>query len=75
MCEEAQRGLDWRNEYGRGGTEVGVARIEKGDMTNPDEAYVKGIARAFQRPSENVLKLLKRIKKDETAEAQNIVYV
>lgn len=26
MREEAQRGLDWRKEYGRGGTEVGVAR-------------------------------------------------
>jgi HK97 family phage major capsid protein len=26
MQEEAQRGLDWRREYGRGGTEVGVAR-------------------------------------------------
>ena len=24
--EEAQRGLDWRREYGRGGTEVGIAR-------------------------------------------------
>lgn len=26
MAEEAQRGLDWRSEYGRGGTEVGIAR-------------------------------------------------
>jgi HK97 family phage major capsid protein/HK97 family phage prohead protease len=26
MVTEAQRGLDWRKEYGRGGTEVGVAR-------------------------------------------------
>lgn len=26
MAEEAQRGLDWREEYGRGGTAVGVAR-------------------------------------------------
>ena len=26
MVEEAQRGLDWRNEYGRGGTDIGVAR-------------------------------------------------
>lgn len=24
--EEAQRGLDWRREFGRGGTEVGIAR-------------------------------------------------
>lgn len=26
MKDEAQRGLDWRTEYNRGGTEVGVAR-------------------------------------------------
>lgn len=26
MREEAQRGLDWREEYGRGGTAVGVAK-------------------------------------------------
>ena len=32
MAEEAQRGLDWREEFGRGGTEVGVARAR--DITN-----------------------------------------
>lgn len=32
MAEEAQRGLDWREEYGRGGTEVGVARAR--DISN-----------------------------------------
>lgn len=26
MAEEAKRGLDWRDEFGRGGTEIGVAR-------------------------------------------------
>ncbi len=26
MAEEAQRGLDWRREHGRGGTEIGIAR-------------------------------------------------
>ena len=26
MANEAKRGLDWRKEYNRGGTEVGVAR-------------------------------------------------
>ncbi len=26
MAAEAQRGLDWRREYGRGGTAVGIAR-------------------------------------------------
>lgn len=30
--EEAQRGLEWRREYGRGGTEVGVARAR--DLSN-----------------------------------------
>ena len=29
MAAEAQRGLDWRREYGRGGTEVGVARARQ----------------------------------------------
>ena len=32
MAAEAQRGLDWRDEYGRGGTEVGVARAR--DIVN-----------------------------------------
>ena len=32
MADEAQRGLDWRAEYGRGGTEVGVARAR--DISN-----------------------------------------
>ncbi len=32
MMEEAQRGLDWRKEFGRGGTAVGVARAR--DISN-----------------------------------------
>lgn len=32
MKDEAQRGLDWRNEFNRGGTEVGVARAR--DIVN-----------------------------------------
>ena len=32
MREEARRGLDWRKEYGRGGTEVGMARAR--DIVN-----------------------------------------
>ena len=32
MQEEAQRGLDWRREFGRGGTEVGIARAR--DIVN-----------------------------------------
>ena len=37
--EEATRGLEWRSEYGRGGTEVGVARardISNGKNLSPD---------------------------------------
>lgn len=32
MAEEARRGLEWRREYNRGGTEVGVARAR--DISN-----------------------------------------
>ncbi len=32
MRKEAQRGLDWRREFGRGGTEVGIARAR--DISN-----------------------------------------
>jgi hypothetical protein len=32
MREEARRGLEWRQEYGRGGTEIGVARAR--DIVN-----------------------------------------
>jgi hypothetical protein len=37
--DEAQRGLDWRSEFGRGGTEVGIARardIVNGRSLGPD---------------------------------------
>jgi len=39
--EEAQEGLDWRSEYGRGGTEVGIARardLSNGTNISPDTA-------------------------------------
>lgn len=38
---EAQRGLDWRSEYGRGGTEVGIARgrdLSNGTDVSPETA-------------------------------------
>jgi HK97 family phage prohead protease len=38
---EAQKGLDWRREYGRGGTEVGIARardLSNGTNISPDTA-------------------------------------
>ena len=39
MMEEAEKGLEWRKEYGRGGTEIGVARarnIKNGDNLSFD---------------------------------------
>jgi len=41
--EEAQRGLDWRAEYGRGGTEIGVARAR--DIANGRNLSDETIAR------------------------------
>jgi len=42
---EAQKGLDWRSEYGRGGTEVGIARardLSNGTNISPDTAKRMG---------------------------------
>lgn len=39
--EEAQKGLDWRKEFGRGGTAVGIARardLSNGTTISPDTA-------------------------------------
>jgi len=39
--EEAQKGLDWRREYGRGGTAIGVARardLSNGTTISPETA-------------------------------------
>ena len=47
---EAQKGLDWRSEYGRGGTAVGVARardLSNGTNISPDTA--KRMASYFAR--------------------------
>lgn len=50
MKEEAQRGLDWREEFGRGGTAIGAGRatdIVKGNPLSLDT--VKRMVRYFQR--------------------------
>ena len=50
MAQEASRGLDWRTEYGRGGTEVGVARanqLRRREDLSPDT--VKRMASYFAR--------------------------
>jgi len=43
MREEAQRGLDWRREYGRGGTEVGIARAR--DISNGENLSMETVGR------------------------------
>jgi hypothetical protein len=50
MAEEAQRGLDWRAEFGRGGTAVGVARanqLRRREELSPDT--VRRMASFFAR--------------------------
>lgn len=43
MAEEAAQGLEWREEYGRGGTEVGVARAR--DISNRKNLSEDTVAR------------------------------
>ena len=45
MVEEAQRGLDWRREFGRGGTEVGIARAR--DIVNGKNLSDDTVKRMF----------------------------
>lgn len=43
MAKEAQKGLDWRKEFGRGGTEVGVARARQ--LVNQQEVSAETVRR------------------------------
>ena len=45
MVEDAKRGLAWRSEYGRGGTEVGIARAR--DISNGKDMSIKTVKRMF----------------------------
>ena len=45
MKTEAQRGLDWRSEHGRGGTEVGIARAR--DIVNDRNLSEDTVKRMF----------------------------
>ena len=45
MVAEARRGLDWRKEHGRGGTEVGVARAR--DIINGRQLSASTVRRMF----------------------------
>ena len=50
MVAEARRGLDWRQTYGRGGTEVGVARARDiANRRNLSRTTVGRIASYFAR--------------------------
>ena len=43
MKTEAQRGLDWRSEFGRGGTEIGIARAR--DISNGKQLPLETVNR------------------------------
>lgn len=45
MANNAKRGLEWREEYGRGGTEVGVARAR--DISNRRELSIDTVRRMY----------------------------
>jgi len=45
MMEEAERGLEWRKEFGRGGTKIGVARAR--DIKNGKELSTSTVTRMF----------------------------
>ena len=50
MAREAERGLEWRREFGRGGTEVGVARARDiSNRTNLSADTVKRMVSYFAR--------------------------
>ena len=50
MVEEAKRGLEWRREHGRGGTEVGIARARDiSNGKNLSEETVKRMYSFFSR--------------------------
>ena len=50
MIEEANRGLEWRREFGRGGTAVGVARARDiSNGKNLSEETVKRMYSYFSR--------------------------
>jgi len=45
MVDEAERGLEWRREHGRGGTEVGIARAR--DISNGKELSEDTVKRMY----------------------------
>jgi HK97 family phage prohead protease len=61
MKEEAQKGLDWRKEFGRGGTEVGVKTAQ---MILDDEMTIERVIKMYA--------YLKRHEVDKDAEGFNV---
>ncbi len=61
MQEEAQKGLDWRKEFGRGGTEVGVKTAQ---MILADEMTIERVIKMYA--------YLKRHEVDKDAEGFNV---
>ena len=54
MVTEAKRALDWRKEYGRGGTDVGVARARDiANGKNLSDETVKRMYSFFSRHENN----------------------
>ena len=45
MADEAAQGLEWREEFGRGGTEVGVARAR--DIKNRANLSIRTVKRMY----------------------------
>ena len=46
MQEEAQKGLDWRKEFGRGGTAVGISRAR--DIVNGKNLSESTVKRMYR---------------------------
>jgi hypothetical protein len=50
MAREAERGLAWRKEFGRGGTEIGVARARDiSNRANLSDDTIKRMVSYFAR--------------------------
>jgi hypothetical protein len=46
---EARKGLEWRKEFGRGGTDVGIASARKLVSGNVSDNHVRKVAKYFPR--------------------------
>ena len=59
MAKEAKRGLEWRSEFGRGGTEVGVSRARDiSNRKNLSEKTINRMVSFFARHDFSIVKKL-----------------